>query len=263
MAQARFGRHRRRVKAILTGAVVAFQFLTTVPPLLRRNITPDELGRAVTFFPLVGLLVGLLLFGLYRILSAIFAGPLLAAVLLGVWIVCSGALHFDGLLDTVDGLLGGRTPEDRMRILRDARVGAFAVAAGGTVLLLKFAAIGSLESPWPLVVAPLMGRWVVSMAVVLFPYARSEGLGRGMKDNAGWAQALGASATAVIALALLATSVGAAAAGAALVAVCISSWLLVRFAMARIPGLTGDIYGALCEVGETVCLVTLAANWSA
>ena len=84
-----------------------------------------------------------------------------------------------------------------------------------------------------------------------------------MKDNAGWAQAAGASATAVIALALLATSVGAAASGAALVAVCISSWLLVRFALARIPGLTGDIYGALCEVGEVVCIVTLAADWSA
>ncbi len=251
------------MKAILTSVVVAFQFLTTVPPILRRNITPDELGRAVTYFPLVGIFIGFLLFGLNRILSAIFPSPLLAAVLLGVWIVCSGALHFDGLLDTVDGLLGGRTPEDRMRILRDARVGAFAVAAGGTVLLLKFAAIGSLGSPWPLVVAPLLGRWVVSMAVVLFPYARSEGLGRGMKDNAGWAQAAGASATAVIALALLATSVGAAASGAALVAVCISSWLLVRFALARIPGLTGDIYGALCEVGEVVCIVTLAADWSA
>ena len=252
------------MKGLLTGVVVALQFLTILPPLLRRTMTPDELGRSVTFFPLVGLLIGLLLFGLHRILTPFFTGPLLlAAILLGLWIVCSGALHFDGLLDTVDGLLGGRRPEDRLRILRDARVGSFAVAAGGIILLVKFAAIGSIESPGPLIVAPLLGRWVVSMAVVLFPYARDEGLGREMKNNAGWPQAAGASAIAVVALGLLSPSVGTAATGAAVIAVSLSAWLLVRFALARISGLTGDIYGALCEVGEAVCLVTLAASWSA
>ncbi len=251
------------MKALQTGVVVALQFLTIVPPLLRRTMTPNELGRSVTFFPLVGILIGLLLFGLHRLLSAVFPDLLTAAILLGVWTLCSGALHFDGLLDAVDGLLGGRTPEDRLRILRDARVGSFAVAAGGTILLVKFAAIGSIESPGPLIVAPLLGRWVVSMAVILFPYARTGGLGREMKNNAGWPQAAGASAIAVAALGLYAPSVGTAAIGAAVIAVCLSAWLLVRFALARIPGLTGDIYGALCEVGETVCIVTLAASWSA
>ena len=112
------------MKASVTSAVVAFQFLTIVPPLLRRPLAPDELGRSVTFFPLVGLLIGLLLFGLHRVLSPIFPDLLAAAILLGVWTLCSGALHFDGLLDAVDGLLGGRDAEDRMRILRDAQVGS-------------------------------------------------------------------------------------------------------------------------------------------
>ena len=152
------------MKAILTGVVVAIQFLTVAPPLLRRTITPDELGRSVAFFPLVGLAVGLLLYGLYWLLSAVFPDLLVAAMVVGVWIACSGALHFDGFLDAVDGLLGGRTAEDRMRILRDARVGAFAVAGGVTMLLLKFAAIGGIGSG-ALIVAPLLGRWVISLAV--------------------------------------------------------------------------------------------------
>ena len=186
----------------------------------------------------------------------------MAAILLGVWIACSGALHFDGFLDAVDGLLGGRTAEDRMRILRDARVGAFAVAAGVTMLLLKYAAIGGIGAAEALVVAPLLGRWVTSMAVVLFPYARTEGLGREMKDNAGWPQAAGASAIAMAALGFLAPTVGIAATIGAVALVGLSAWLLIRFTLARIPGLTGDIYGALCEVGETVCIVTLAAYWT-
>ena len=249
------------MKAILTGVVVAFQFLTVAPPLLRRTIAPDELGRSVAFFPLVGLAVGLLLNGLYWLLSAIFPQVLVAAMVVGVWIACSGALHFDGFLDAVDGLLGGRTADDRMRILRDARVGAFAVAGGVTMLLLKFAAIGGIGTG-ALIVAPLLGRWVISWAVVLFPYARAEGLGREMKDNAGWPQAVGASAISLAALVLLAPSIGIAATFTAVVVVGLCAWLLIRFTLARIPGLTGDIYGALCEVGETVCIVTLAANWT-
>ena len=153
-----------------------------------------------------------------------------------------------------------------MRILRDVHVGAFAVAAGGALLLLKFAAIGSIGAIGPLVVAPLLGRWVISVAVVLFPYARPAGLGRGMKDNAGWRQAAGASAITLAALAFLAPSVGiaatATATATAAAAVCISAWLLIRFTLARIPGLTGDIYGAICEVGEAVCIVSFAAFWT-
>ncbi len=247
------------MKCKLTGIVVALQFLTTVPPLLRRTVTSNELGRSVAFFPLVGLLIGLILFGLHRLLYAAFPSAILAAILLGVWILCSGALHFDGFVDAVDGLLGGRTAEDRMRIMRDERVGAFAVAGGGTLLLLKFAALG--VAPVALIAAPLLGRWVMSAAIVLFPYARAEGLGRAMKDSAGWPQAVGASAISLAALGVLAPSAGLAATGAAVVAVGVSVWLLIRFTLARIPGLTGDIYGALCEVGETLCLVTLAAYW--
>jgi len=251
------------VRTVLISVAVAVQFLTVVPPPLRRTITPAELGMSVTFFPLVGLLVGLLLFGLHRILSAIFPVTVAAAVLVAIWIACSGALHFDGLLDAVDGLLGGRTPEDRMRILRDERVGAFAVAVGVITILLKYAAIAGIGAAAPLIFAPVVGRWLTSMSVVLFSYARTDGLGRDMKANAGWPQAVGATAIAAATLGILAPSVGFAATGAAVILACFSGWLLVSFTLSRIPGLTGDIYGALCEVGETVCIVTLAANWAA
>lgn len=247
---------------MLTGALVAVQFLTVAPALLRRNITPLELGKSVAYFPLAGLLIGLLLFGLHRLLEAVFPAGVGAAILLGVWLLCSGALHFDGFLDAVDGLLGGRTTEDRLRILRDESVGAFAVAAGGTLLLLKFGALGVVGArPAALIAAPLLGRWVMSAAVVLYAYARAEGLGRAMKENSGWRQFGTASVLTTAALAALAPLAGIAATAAAVVVVCLGAWLLIRFTLRRIPGLTGDIYGALCEVAETLCLLTLVAQW--
>ena len=250
------------MKGLLTDALVAVQFLTVAPALLRRSITPLELGKSVAHFPLVGLLIGLLLFGLHRLLEAVFPAGVGAAILLGVWLLCSGALHFDGFVDAVDGLLDGRTTEDRLRILRDERVGAFAVAAGGTLLLLKFGALGAVGAkPAALIAAPLLGRWVMSAAIALYPYARAAGLGRAMKENSGWQQFAIASALTTAALAALAPLAGIAATAAAVVVVGLAAWLLIRFTLGRIPGLTGDIYGALCEVAETLCLLTLVAQW--
>lgn len=238
--------------------LVALQFLTVMPPVLRRTFTSDELGRSVAFFPLIGLLIGLLLYGLHGLLFAVLPPLLSAAILLGVWIVCSGALHFDGFVDAVDGLLGGRTLEARMYILRDERIGAYAMAAGCMLLLLKFAAIEAGQ-PLALLLAAVLGRWVMSMAIVFFPYARAEGLGRAMKDAAGWPQATGALAITALVAGILVPSMGLSAIGTTIVVVGLSTWLLIRFTMARIPGLTGDIYGGLCEIGETFCLMTLTA----
>lgn len=253
----------RHIRSLLTTVAVAFQFLTIVPPPVRRPITPGELGNSVTFFPLVGLVIGLLLYALHHLLAPVFPPPVAAALLLAVWVAVSGALHFDGLLDTADGLLGGHTPDDRLRILRDTRVGSFAVAAGCTLLLLKFAALQSVGTATALIAVPILGRWWTSIAVALFPYARAEGVGRQLNENAGWLQALGATAFALAPLAFLAPKLGFATLGVSAITASVGAWLLIRFSLARIPGLTGDIYGALTEVGETIAIVTLAASWPA
>jgi adenosylcobinamide-GDP ribazoletransferase len=75
-----------------------------------------------------------------------------------------------------------------MEIMRDSRVGAFGVAGGGLLLLAKYTAIVSLPHLSGLVLAPVFGRWVLSMAIFAFPYAREKGLGRDMKDNVRWPQ---------------------------------------------------------------------------
>ena len=239
------------------GFLAALQFLTVAPPLIRRSITAAELGRAVGWFAVVGLLLGMGLAGADRALGLLFPPIVTAVLLLAVWVLATGALHLDGFLDACDGLFGGHTPEARLRIMRDERVGAFAVIGGVLLLLLKFSCLAGLSSRWvALVVAPTIGRWGMALAVVVFPYARPEGSGRWMKDHSGWWQAALAS-VAVLATALVTAK------WLGLVVIALAAVVTVTcavFVLRRLPGLTGDVYGAICEILEVLTLLTFVAG---
>ena len=231
--------------------LAAFQFLTTFPAVIKRAFTAQELGRAVGYFPIVGLALGGVLYGLGSGLQLIFPAQVVAICILAVWLLLTRALHFDGFLDTCDGLFGGFTPERRMEIMRDSRVGAFGVAGGGLLLLAKYAAIISLPHLFGLMLAPVLGRWVLSLAIFTYPYARDKGMGRDMKDNVRWPQVILATVVSVLAAWTFAGWTGLLAFALA----GIMLWLGARFILRRIPGLTGDSYGALCELAEISVLL--------
>lgn|SRR5574341_342626 len=234
--------------------LAAVQFLTITPPLVRRPFTPKDLSGSVAFFPLVGALLGMLLAAADALLAFILPPPVRSAILLTLWVLLTGSLHLDGFLDTLDGLLGGWTPEKRLEIMRDERVGAYALAGGVLLLLLKFSALISLPRHWDaLVIAATLGRWGMSLAIVAFPYARPEGLGRNMKDQAGWLHA-GIATVITLVVVWLAGQL----AGIAIMALAGALiWLGARFALRLIPGLTGDVYGALNESIELVVLLAM------
>jgi adenosylcobinamide-GDP ribazoletransferase len=237
--------------------VAALQFLTLLPPVIRRAFTPAEMGRAVGYYPLVGLLIGFVLIGSDYLLGRLFPLPVTAALLLAVWVLLSGALHVDGFLDACDGLLGGTTPERRMEIMRDERIGAFAFTAGALLFLTKFACLATLSSRLPaLILAPVLGRWAISLALVAYPYARAEGLGAGIKAHATWRQAALATVTALAAAWFSAGWHGL----AALLLALLVMFGTARFTLGRIPGLTGDVYGLLNELAEVAVLLAFAVT---
>jgi adenosylcobinamide-GDP ribazoletransferase len=241
----------------LTALLVALQFLTISPSILKRDFTPRELGRATGFFPLVGLLIGVLLMAANLLLAHIFAAGIRAALVLALWILLSGGLHLDGFLDACDGLLGGFNAESRLEIMRDERIGAFALAGGVLLLLVKYAALITLPVLSPaLWLAPVLGRWGMTAAIYFFPYARPQGLGKAMKDHASHWEVLLAS---LIALASGVVSGNPRGLFACLLAAGII-WLGGHFTLQRIPGLTGDIYGALNELVEAAVLLVFAAG---
>jgi len=243
------------VERCLLPPLAALQFLTLIPPIIRRPFTPRELGRAVGFFPLVGALLGGVLTMLDRLLSPVFPSSVAAALILTTWVIVTGALHIDGFLDSLDGLFGGYTPDRRLEIMHDERVGAFGFAGGVLLLTLKVTALTALpQRGAALLVAPTMARWGMSLSIALFPYARAEGLGRAMKDQTSWEQVVLSTAIALAVAWLSGRPLG----WLALALTSLLTWLVARFVLGRIPGLTGDIYGALCETLELALLLTFA-----
>ncbi len=244
----------------LTDFLVALQFLTVSPSFLKRIFSPAELGRATAYYPLVGALIGGLLWLANRGLAVWFPDQLRAALVLGLWVLLTGALHLDGFLDSCDGLLGGLTPESRMEIMKDERVGAFGFAGGAVLLLVKFSALAALPpANLALILAPVLSRASLTLAIHAFPYARTHGLGKAIKDHTGAGQLALAGLTALAIAWLAAGLVGI----LYILATVGLTWVFARFCLRRIPGLTGDTYGALNELIELAVLLLSAGLFAA
>ncbi len=236
--------------------IAAFQFLTIIPPLIQRPFTHKELGRSVGLYPIVGLAIGGVLVGMDSVLSSIFPSSVRAALVLCFWVVLTRAIHLDGFLDACDGMFGGFTPKKRLMIMRDSRIGAFALIGGVLVLISIYSSIlTSQDLMASLLLAPVLGRWSMSFAVVSFPYARPEGMGRTMKDNSSWKELMIASLTAFAAAWFIGQFLGLVMFGL----IVLISFLGLRFVLRLIPGLTGDIYGAACISVELLILLIFSA----
>ena len=124
--------------------LVALSFLTILPVGIA-HATDREISRSRAWYPLVGLLYGAMLVAIAALADLLSLRPLLTAALLTAALaVANRFLHLDGLMDICDGLWGGQTPARRLEIMRDSRVGAFAVAGAATILLLKYGALATL-----------------------------------------------------------------------------------------------------------------------
>lgn len=244
------------VRTWVTAPVLAIQFLTVLPPLVRRAPCAQELGRSETFFPLVGLLLGGLLAGTDLLVAGVVQPLVRDVLLVALLAALTGALHLDGVIDTFDGLFGGYDRERRLAIMRDPRAGSFGVVAVVLILALKVAALSSLPDSLrmsALLLAPCLGRWSIVLSTGAFPYARSEGMGLAFKHSVLPRHVAGAGLWALGAGWLLLGPGGLAVwVGATLGALLAGRWIA-----ARLGGLTGDSYGALCELTEAAVLVGL------
>lgn len=226
---------------------LAVVFLTRLP--LGRLLPPRAmpLAPAMWAFPLAGAVVGLIA-GLPLMLDS--PPLLLAALSLSLSVGLTGALHEDALADFADAG-GGRTPQDRLRIMRDPHVGAYGVMALIGSSALRLAAL-SVVGPAALVAAAAGGRTAAVLAARVLPAVRPDGLGR----DAG-RPGRGVAGTALVLTALLAIPAGAGALGAVLAGV-IATVLVIRQARCRIGGQTGDVLGAASLCCETAMLTVFA-----
>lgn len=234
----------------------AVGFLTIIP-MPSRPLPASVLARSAAFFPLVGAALGAMLGGIGWLLDGVLPRGPVAALLLALGVILTGALHLDGLMDTADGAFGGRTRERRLEIMRDSRVGSFGVLAGALALLLQFACLTELagEDRLRAIVAALVAsRWAMVIALSAFAPARADGLGAGMRAVAGRGSLIASSIATIVLLAAAGPPGPAAMIAAGIVALG-GGILLAR----RLGGLTGDSYGAIAVVAETAALLAAVA----
>jgi len=241
---------------------VAVGCLTILPFGPRGDVQERELGGSVIWFPLVGLLIGGVLVAVYTLTAQRLHPLVTGACVLLAWITLTGAIHLDGFGDVCDGLSGGRTPAERLRIMKDPHIGAIAVVGVSALLLMKCALLSSLPRAAmtrALLLTPCLGRYAMVFLGTTLPYART---------GPGTAAAFVRSAppralAAATAMTLPVAWVVLGGLGVGLAAASIVAGVAFRAAFRRtLGGVTGDALGAAGELTEVLMLfgVSLATG---
>jgi adenosylcobinamide-GDP ribazoletransferase len=234
-------------------------FLTIFPVANRLQMDNQQLGRSMGLFPAVGLVLGLALVVCNWLLTPLLPRGVADCLLIMLLIFATGALHLDGVADTLDGLAGGRDRESSLRIMKDSRVGAMGAVGLVLVLLLKYLSLYHLplaQKAAALIFMPAAGRWCQVFLATCSSYIRSEGgTGSVFVDHVGQSELIRASLTLVFA-GLVLFSVK----GLLLLALLLAfTALLLHYYERRIGGVTGDILGASTEYSEVFSLLVILA----
>jgi len=238
---------------------IGLQFLTRIKIRQQSEWSAEEFGKSVKFFPLVGVVLGLILAAaayillvLLPVLTIYLPLHLTASILLILSVVLTGGLHCDGFMDTMDGIFSGRERERMLEIMKDSCVGSNAVMAFVLFMLTKWSLLLDMSGGQLIValfVMPIIARMAMVIGITLFPYARPEGIGKAFAVHANKKSLL----YAVLFTLIFILPFGFAAI-ISLVSVFIFALLFGRYTTRILGGLTGDVYGALTELSELLVL---------
>ena len=239
-------------------APIALEFLT--PLRLRRVERWDDatFASALGWYPLVGLLIGLVLLGIDVATEELLPVEVRSALIIAALAVLSGGLHLDGVADTADGMALQGEQNERLGVMSAGNVGPAGAMALVIVLLVQWTALTALADPLragALVIAPAMARWTVAPVAVLFTPARPRGLGATLRHGV-WPFA--APLSAVIAFAAGYVLFGPE--GLVLpIAAAVAALILSGAAARMIGGVTGDTYGGAIEIAQAATLIVILA----
>jgi len=243
----------------MKGFLRALQFLTIIRIFKDLDITEEKLGNSMACFPLVGFLIGLILVGARTVLDTVLPASLVDILVIITLVVVAGAFHLDGFADTVDGLAGGTDREKTLAIMKDSRIGSFAVT--GLILLLILKVFALMEIPVEiknraLIIMPVLGRWSTVQLASFFNYARSGyGTALAFTQFAGKKEAI----ISTLITAAIVTGLFLLQGLFIFLFVGMFTFLFGLFFKKRIGGVTGDIMGAVCELSEVITLLLICA----
>ncbi len=260
---------------------LACSFLTIIPVKRKWNFSSPDIRKTIFWFPVVGLLIGLLLCSIYYPLTKILPVAAADAFVIIIYIFLTGGLHLDGFADTCDGIFGGNAKERRLTIMRDSTVGSFGVIGLVCVLGIKYLSLclvsnGGLinvdllsifegycngvdlehssivKKMVLLFLFPSIGRWAQVLGASVSRYARENESGTGSFIIQNTTPIL-AFYSALIPLFFLYLFLGFNGL-MILVLITVTCFIFVCFIRSKIGGMTGDTLGALNEISELMFL---------
>jgi len=238
-------------------SAVSFLTLFRVPE--RYELEPSDLSESIYYFMAVGGSIGAALILIDWALFSFFPVWVSAVMLVIAMSAVSGGLHMDGLADSADAFLSGVGKERALEIMKDSACGPMGAFTILSVFTLKVVSIASMftDARWmALLAAPLAGRCAMVAALSVMPYVGgSHGLGLafdpGQNPARAWWSALVLLGVCLLTFGLPGFWVA--------VGTAVTAGLFMIYCNRKLEGMTGDTYGALCEITEAAALVIASA----
>ncbi|MFW6022927.1 MAG: adenosylcobinamide-GDP ribazoletransferase [Halanaerobiaceae bacterium] len=239
----------------------AITFLTRIPVPLKFKYNEELPSQSFTYFPVVGFLAGIIIVFLDKLFYFIFPEIVSNIMLLIVYTYLTGALHFDGFMDSIDGLFSGRKKKEILEIMHDSHTGSFAVIAVILLILLKLSLFLEFSTEYRvpiLILMPVISRWIVVFTAYRYPLASSSQLAKGFSRSLKVKQITLSTIFLMLFVFLIAViskmPLLYIIAGFSLTL--FFNILYCRYIIRKIGGLTGDIYGAVIEISEVLFLLS-------
>ncbi len=245
------------MKELLAALIFSIQFLTRVP--LRYHCDPQAINvrTSLICFPLVGFCIGAALFSVWYLLKAVthLNDFTIAVIIVAIETILTGAFHLDGLADTFDALLSsGTTPEQKLAIMKDSRIGVMGAVALSLSFLLKIVFINEIighNLSEALLMYPLVGRWALVLFLFYSPYLRATGTGHFLAQGVDRKTFICASLWLIPCLLVPSFFFA--------FCVLLAALLLYRFYIHKnLGGITGDVLGSASVIAEIVILFSIA-----
>ena len=259
----------------MKGLILLFKFMTRLPIPINPEFDSKELGKSMKFFPIVGMVIGIILYVIYIIgAKFILSSYLLATVVVLSEVVLTGGLHLDGLADTFDGIFSYRSKQKMLEIMKDSRLGTNGGIALILYFLLKILLIAGIKDSGFGVAGSLFGLQDATGAVILVtpilarinpvlncafsPYAKASGSAKDFvectdKNGVLIAVALGLVFSAVIGCGILRVLNPVHLINITAITMVLGLYF-AKLMERKIGGITGDTLGAVLELSEIIVL---------
>jgi len=249
----------------MSSFLLAIQFLTIIPFKIK-HINEKDMSKSMIYFPLIGLLLGLILAVTFNFFSFLqFKDLFINIILVILLIVLTGGIHLDGLADTTDAILSRKNKEEMLKIMRDSHIGVMGVLSLISIILLKISFLSSISTPLKtisLILMCVLSRWALVFTMFLFPYARQKGKAKIFIQGMNFKIFILATIIALICVAIIWKIKGLIILG--IIAIC--AYIIGKFINHKIGGITGDTLGAINELTEvivlfSICILERSALW--